>query len=210
MGSTNTPIMKKIKIHASEHLMHKLKVHHLLSDFELEDVWRVPVELNADHTLKLFMDQFKKSDDSFLKRGVAGWLFKLRIFLGWVFGWDKIKKSDQLIPGTIRARYASHENLTHDDLPHPGSGEFIPVYQIENEFLSEIENKTVHAAVHFSRVPLRDNVWGVHMAVYVKPKGLFGRMYMWLIKPFRVWIVYPAMMKAAKERWEAYLAAGEG
>ena len=198
--------MKKIKIHASEHLIHKLKVHHLLSDFELEDVWRVPVDLKSDHSLKLFMDQFKKSDDHLFSKSLAGWLFKFRIFLGKIFGWDKKKIHDRLIPGTIRARYASENNLAYDDLLHPGTKDFVPVYELENEFLSEIENKTVHAAVHFSRVPIKDGVWGVHMAVYVKPKGLFGRMYMWLIKPFRLWIVYPAMMRAAREKWNAYLA----
>jgi hypothetical protein len=43
------------------------------------------------------------------------------------------------------------------------------------------------------------------MAVYVKPKGLLGKLYMKLIKPFRHWIVYPALMKEAKVCWERYL-----
>jgi hypothetical protein len=39
------------------------------------------------------------------------------------------------------------------------------------------------------------------MAVYVKPRGLFGKGYMALIKPFRYWIVYPALMRAIERMW---------
>jgi hypothetical protein len=51
------------------------------------------------------------------------------------------------------------------------------------------------------------NVWGIQMAVYVTPKGWFGKAYMLLIKPFRLWIVYPAMMSAASTRWKLFLAS---
>ncbi len=101
--------------------------------------------------------------------------------------------------------YAKHEGISLDQLPTPGDGSFIPVYELENEYLSEIENKTVEAAIHFSKVPLEPGIWTIHMAIYVKPKGLFGRLYMILIKPFRVWVVYPAIMKAARKRWNEYL-----
>ena len=46
--------------------------------------------------------------------------------------------------------------------------------------------------------------YGVRMAVYVKPKGLLGKAYMLLIKPFRLWIVYPSLIKMAKHEWESY------
>ncbi len=40
------------------------------------------------------------------------------------------------------------------------------------------------------------------MAVYVKPRGRFGRAYMELIKPFRYWIVYPALMRQLERTWQ--------
>lgn len=86
-----------------------------------------------------------------------------------------------------------------------GSLDFATVYILENEHLSEIENKTVHAALHFSRVSIGEAAWGVHMAVYVKSKGLLGKIYMLLIKPFRLWIVYPALMKIVKDEWELFI-----
>jgi hypothetical protein len=33
------------------------------------------------------------------------------------------------------------------------------------------------------------------MAVYVKPRGRFGRPYMAFIAPFRHWVVYPALLR---------------
>jgi hypothetical protein len=40
------------------------------------------------------------------------------------------------------------------------------------------------------------------MAVYVKPRGLFGRGYMALIKPFRYLIVYPALTRQLGRAWD--------
>ena len=41
------------------------------------------------------------------------------------------------------------------------------------------------------------------MAVYVKPRGLFGTGYMALIRPFRYRIVYPALMRQIERAWNA-------
>ena len=35
------------------------------------------------------------------------------------------------------------------------------------------------------------------------PRGLFGKGYMALIKPFRYWVVYPAMMRQIERAWNA-------
>jgi hypothetical protein len=195
----------KIKIDEQEHLVQLLRVHSLLPDFELEDVWRAPVSLEPTHSLQLFMDQFVKTNAGVVNRGITGLLFKIRLLIGRWLKWDEKVLPDHLVPGSIRFRYAQQENLTYDDLPHPGSGSFIPVYKLENEFLSEIENSTVHAALHLSRVPSGKDRWTIHMAVYVKPKGWFGKSYMLFIKPFRLWIVYPALMRAAGKNWEAHI-----
>ncbi|MEQ8302079.1 MAG: DUF2867 domain-containing protein [Cyclobacteriaceae bacterium] len=198
--------METIKLAPKTHLDQKLYVHDFLSDFELEDVWRVPVALNSNHSLQLFIDQFNNSNKQAFQKGLTGLLFRIRLGVGRVMGWDrKAPLPAILIPGTLRHRYAERENLSYHDLPDPGAGDFVPVYQLENEFLSEIENRTVWAALHLSRVPLEANKYSIHMAVYVRPKGIFGRVYMLLIKPFRHYIVYPALMKSASERWGQFL-----
>ena len=43
------------------------------------------------------------------------------------------------------------------------------------------------------------------MTVYVKPKGIFGSLYMLAIKPLRLLIVYPILMKALKIQWNNFI-----
>jgi hypothetical protein len=45
------------------------------------------------------------------------------------------------------------------------------------------------------------------MAVYVKPRGPLGKGYMALIKPFRHWIVYPALMRQFERVWNTRVPA---
>ncbi len=47
------------------------------------------------------------------------------------------------------------------------------------------------------------------MAVYVKPRGVLGRGYMAFIKPFRYWIVYPALMRWMRQTWNAKYPSDE-
>lgn len=200
-------LIPRIKINHHRHLKQHFRVHALLNDFQLEDVWQVPVALNSNQTLGLFTEHFLESMSKITDKGVAGFLFKLRLLLGKFFNLDDTHQLvNELVPGSIRYRYAKEERLDFDDLPAPNKGDldFVPVYRLENEHLSEIENKTVHAALHFSRVPDGEARWGIQMAVYVKPKGLLGKFYMLLIKPFRLWIVYPALMKNVKDEWETF------
>lgn len=195
--------INQIKIDKQLHMNQPWRVHTLLPDFDIEDVWRVPVNLRKEHSLNLFLTMFMESNQRVTEKGLAGFLFRLRLFLGKIFKWDEKQTVNHLLAGSIRERYAKAENLRFEDLPNPGTDDFIPVYQLENEYLSEIENKTVHAGLHIGRVQL-NNDYCIQMAVYVKPKGKFGRIYMKLIKPFRHWIVYPALMRSAKRSWERY------
>jgi len=82
-----------------------------------------------------------------------------------------------------------------------GSLPFVPLYRLDREAAAEISNKTVHGVAHLSWVELDDGRYEGRMAVYVKPRGAFGHAYMALIKPFRYWIVYPALMKQMERTW---------
>ena len=42
------------------------------------------------------------------------------------------------------------------------------------------------------------------MAALVKPNGLFGRIYMAAIKPFRYLIVYPALTRKWEQGWREH------
>lgn len=192
-----------MRINEKDHLKYNWRVHELLPDFEIEDVWRFPIVLEDEESLTEFRNQFKIMMDGLTQQGVAGFLFKLRFFIGGLLGWDEVPPRDHLIPGSIRERYAKAEGLTFREMPEPGEAEFTPVYAYQKEALQEIENETVHALMHLGRVP-HAGKHTVQMTVYVKPKGVLGRLYMSIIKPFRIFIVYPTMFRMARKHWIQY------
>lgn len=192
-------------INPSEHSKHPWKVHNLLPDLRIEDVWQLPVVMESNHSLALLQEQFAKASKNLTNKGLAGMLFRIRFFIGNLMGWDEKEAVTKLLKGSIRERYAQAEGLAFEDLPEPGDGDFTPVYNLEEESLAEIENATVLAAIHLGRVPLNENQFTVQMTIYVKPKGAFGNIYMMLIKPFRHWIVYPALLKMIAKLWKKYL-----
>lgn len=196
-----------MRIDPKEHLKHNWRVHELMTDFDVEDVWRLPVILHAEHSLSLVQDQFAKAINKIESSGLAGLLFKLRFFLGRLFKWDEKSPQTKVTPNSVRERYAELEKLSYDQLPDPGNGDFIPVYNLAQESLAEIENATVHATIHLGRVPLDESTFTIQMTIYVKPKGIFGKAYMLLIKPFRWLIVYPTLMRVIRKQWEEYLAS---
>jgi hypothetical protein len=192
-------------LNPSEHHKHPWKVHSLLPDLRIEDVWQLPVVMESNHSLALLQEQFAKASKNLTNKGLAGMLFKIRFFIGNLMGWDEKEAVTKLLKGRIRERHAQAEGLSFEDLPVPGDGDFTPVYNLEEESLAEIENATVLAAIHLGRVPLNETQFTVQMTIYVKPKGVFGNVYMMLIKPFRHWIVYPALLMMIGKLWKNYL-----
>ena len=84
-----------------------------------------------------------------------------------------------------------------------GTG-FRPVYAEAEEQLFRIENRTVVAFMHLSLADRRPRI-----AVYVRPKGRLGGVYMRLIDPFRRAVVYPGLL-AAGRRAALRVSAGRG
>lgn len=195
-----------MQINTTEHYKLPWIVHDLLADFEVEDIWQFPVELAEKHTIPLFQEQLFAAMDQLSQNGIPGMLFKLRFFLGELFGWDKATESTptDIKKGSIRERYSIKYHVQKADLIPMGNADFKPVYTNDNESLAEISNATVHAGLHLSKVS-DGEIFRVHMAVYVKPKGAFGKFYMALIKPFRLAFVYPAMMRLVGKHWATYL-----
>lgn len=194
-----------MKVSNSRHYEQALRVHDFLKDFEVEDVWEFPVDLNHDDTLPDFYELMMNSLQIISEDGPAGFLFKLRFFLGRLFGWDENSEGEVCPPGSLRERYKNQNKIKGELALKPSSSDgFSPVFQFPDECLSEIENATVHAALHLAKVEV-NKTFKVLMTVYVKPKGIFGKCYMALIKPFRLFIVYPSMMKMVKKSWENHL-----
>jgi Protein of unknown function (DUF2867) len=69
----------------------------------------------------------------------------------------------------------------------------VPVFVEPDERLYRIENATVTALLHVSLVDRHPR-----LAVYVRPHGLFGRVYLALIEPFRRFVVYPSLLRRTR------------
>jgi hypothetical protein len=191
------------------------RIREVVPDFTLEDVWALPVEGGADEFPAL-LEMMASLDPAQSDSRAARALWRLRDLLGAWFGIGRTKVPDE------GARVSPV-----GELPIPGSGEtslaarlpedlrgsamaedlaratlFSPLYRTDLEAAAEISNQTVHGVMHLAWVDRGAGRYQGQMAVYVKPRGRLGRGYMELIKPFRHWIVYPALMRQLERAWK--------
>lgn len=205
-----------MKIPNIQHYDFSWRVQELAKDFHLEDVWEFPTLANPakNHSLYLFRcEAFDPVLRKLQEQGFVGILFKVREWLGLLFGWDASPNTGP-IPGcretSLKERLSEQDRQSHrEDLEvHSKTKDFTPfqtVYVFENEVLQELSNRTVHALLHLAWIPKKQSQYTVQLAVYVKPRGWLGAMYMRLIIPFRYLFVYPAFMKLVQAEWQQYL-----
>jgi hypothetical protein len=185
------------------------RIGEIVPDFTVEDVWALPVQGGAGDfqtLLEIVASADPANADSLPARG----LWRLRDLLGRWFelgrisaasdgagklpipGTDETSLSERL-PDDLRAATA---DLDFSSLP------FEPLYRTDVEFAAEVSNRTVHGVMHLAWVEQGGGRYQGQMAVYVKPRGRFGNGYMALIKPFRHWLVYPALMRQLAREWD--------
>ncbi|MEU7893169.1 DUF2867 domain-containing protein [Nonomuraea sp. NPDC049152] len=73
------------------------------------------------------------------------------------------------------------------------------IHEITPDF--RVEDETVHTVCHLGWIPTDNGDHELRMAALVKPNGLFGRLYMAGISPFRYLVVYPAMTRQWERAW---------
>jgi hypothetical protein len=193
-----------MRLSNDEHESRRWRIREIAPDFTLEDAWALPAHGRAedfDALLELMTSGDPASDASAATR----LLWCVRWQLGRLLGWDDAA-SKLPIPGTQETSLA--ERLP-DDLRDTvadvnfASLPFAPLYRTDGEFAAEISNQTVHGVLHLSWVDTGQGEYEGRMAVYVKPRGLLGKGYMALIRPFRHAIVYPALMRQIERAWSA-------
>lgn len=191
------------------------RIREIVSDFTLEDVWALPVQGGADD-FETLLEMMATSDPADAESLPTRLLWNLRDRLGKWFDLGRISapaSSDRgggagklPIPGrsetSLAKRLPDDLRDTASDL-HFASLPFVPLFRTDDEFAAEVSNQTVHGVMHLAWVDQGAGHYQGQMAVYVKPRGLFGKGYMALIKPFRYWIVYPALMRQTKRQWNA-------
>lgn len=186
---------------------HPWRVHELTRDFRLEDVWALPASGEAADFDRLVEQTLASSPGG---RGSLPTriLWTARDVLGRVFDLGRVSDAagdgGLPIPGTsetsLSERLPADLRGTAADLRFR-SLPFVPVFRTADEFAAEISNRTVHGVLHLAWVPQDDGTFQGQMAVLVKPRGVLGKGYMALITPFRLWIVYPALMRRIEREW---------
>lgn len=181
----------------SAHTERPWLVHEVAPDFELDDVWRMAMPGATAEDFGRALEIFGQTFDEERLGPVARFLFAVRWRLGAAFGWDEAKGGvgDRVRPVADRVP----EHLRGDVTPHPGHL-FTPVYRLADEAAEELANETVHGLSHLGWVPVDDG-HELHLASLIKPNGVKGRVYMTLIKPFRVLVVWPALVRATERAW---------
>ncbi len=189
---------------------HRWVIAQMARDFELLDVWALPVHGTRDD-FPSFLAMIESFDPARSDSAATRTLFALRYRLGAWFGWDDATRK-RPIPGctetTLRARLPDHlrgsaQSPASSDAMLRAEGGFVPLYRTDDEWAAEISNATVHGVLHLAWVEQGDGRYRAQMAVYVKPRGLLGQAYLMLIQPFRHLIVYPALMRQVGRRWDS-------
>ncbi|MGV9770843.1 DUF2867 domain-containing protein [Streptosporangium sp. NPDC003464] len=186
-----------MRIPNTAHTSRPWRIHELAPDFRVEDVWALPTPGGPDDLPRL-VRQMSSGEGRF--SGATRALFALRWKLGALLGWDG--------PGSgIGARVRTLRDRLPADLRDAPPGPdfravpFSSVYLTDDEWAAEMANRTVHTVMHIGWVPDGAGGHRGQMAVLVKPNGLFGKVYMAAIRPFRHLIVDPALVRKIGYGW---------
>lgn len=192
-----------MRIPNAEHESGPWRIHEIVPDFTLEDVWALPVWGGPEDSQRV-LDLMASFDPANVDSLAARALWRLRDRLGSWFNLGRISvptddgADNPPIPGTSETSLAGRlpedlrDTATEVDF---GSLPFVPLYRTDDEFAAELSNATAFGVMHLAWAERDDGRYQAQMAVYVKPRGTFGKGYMALIKPFRYLIVYPALMR---------------
>jgi hypothetical protein len=178
-----------VRLPETAHAEQPWRIHEIAPEFELEDVWQVPGR-STPAAFRRFVSGFGERRPSSRSPLPVRLLFGLRRQLGRLFGWDgeesglggRTASLSERLPADLRGTAPAVE---YEGMP------FDPLYLTEDEFAAEIANVTMHGVLQFGLT----GDGRVQMAILVKPNGIGGRLYMAAIKPFRLYLVYPALLR---------------
>jgi len=211
-----------MRIPNAAHESRPWRIREMVGDFTLEDVWALPMYGGVDD-FQALIEWGTSFDPTKAESLPTRFLWGVRDRLGDWFGL-----------GRISVPVAGGEDDAAGTLPIPGQDEisligrvpddlrgtaadahfkalpFTPLYRTDTEFAAEVSNQTVHGVMHLAWADQGEGRYQAQMAVYVKPRGPFGKAYMALIKPFRYLIVYPALTRQIERAWTSRILVREG
>jgi len=174
------------------------RIHELIEDFRLEDVWALPTRGAADDFPRL-VHLIASGDPTRSSPRPVRLLWAIRWKVGEFLGWD----SHDARSGVPMLRDRLPADLR--DVPSGPDFAALPfssLYLLHDEWAAETANRTMSGVLHLGWVP-DGTVFRGQIAVYVKPNGLLGTGYMAAIRPFRRLIVYPQMLRQIGRAWRA-------
>ncbi|MCO1660881.1 DUF2867 domain-containing protein [Pseudonocardia sp. S2-4] len=189
-----------MRLPVTEHTARPWRIHEIAPDFRVEDVWAYRTPRAGPDDFPAMLAALRAVGGLNENPPVVRLLFVVRWKLGALFGWDTPDQG-------LRGRVESLRDRLPADLRQDATGAAVPntpftmVYELRDECAIEMANKTVHDVCHLGWVPSDGGEYELRMAALVKPNGLFGRLYMAVIKPFRHLIVYPALTRKWERAW---------
>jgi hypothetical protein len=180
-----------------------LRVHGFLAGVPLHDAWAI--DLAKPHDGITLADFLHGSNARpFTPSPAVRGLLRMRFFIGKLFGWDDSSAGDA---GASFAERLTPEDRARSLVPAgTADGAFRIVYRFENEQLSELTNRTVHAATLTALVESA-TAYRFYFAVYVRSVGPLTPFYLASIGPFRKLIVYPSLLRSVAANWNRTFAA---
>ena len=193
------------KLPVSAHRDAPWRIHEIAPDFEIEDVWSYCAPGAGPDDFGAMLEAIRAAGGPGSSSRLTRALFDLRWRIGRLLGWDKERDGLGARVESLRGRLPEDLRGTAESDP-PGSP-FTSIYRLPREAALEIANATVHAVMHLGWAE-GDDGWELRMAVLVRPNGWFGRLYLAAIRPFRLFVVYPAMTRQWEGAWRSRTTAG--
>ena len=186
-----------MRIEPGEFRARPLRVHTLLHDVPLEDVWEIRLlGGGTGRTMQDVRTVFTAGVEA--APPVVKGLFRLRGRIGALLGWDR--QHSAWTAESFVHRLSPADRAQSMAAPGTPDGRLSLLYRFEYEQLSERRNATVHA---FSSLSIRPAPGGylAYWAIYVQPVHRFSKLYMMAIAPFRRLVVYPAIIRNVQSAW---------
>lgn len=185
---------------SAEFQSRNFRVHSLLADVPLHDVWVFHLRGGRDGlTLQDAQEVFAGQSPLDANTAVAT-LVAVRMFVGDLLGWDEEKYFDR--SASYVKRLTEADRLRTLEQPGVGDGLFKTVYAFENEALAEMMNRTAHAFFCMAIEPAEGG-YTMYWAIYVRETSALTSRYMAFIDLFRRTLVYPAIVRGVERVWAA-------
>lgn len=201
-----------MRIPKAAHTAQPWRIHEFTRDFRIEDVWSFRTPGAGPDDFRVMLDALKAAYDTRREPAAVRLLFAVRWKLGALLGWDTPQAGLGKRVASLRDRLPDDLARTADDAT-PCTDPFTDLYLTDDEAARELANKTVHDIMHLGWVRTDGGDHELRMVALVKPNGLFGRLYMGFIAPFRYLVIYPALTRQWERAWldrDRLLGTGPG